>query len=412
MPTFNGDTLTITLDSGVTDVDVINGIYEPWKDWMLATPLNRGYPAAFRSDGGNPLSAIINQGSYIFLNNTAGWRIKPPEEDITIYLTGNLAVEDTNLPAFLPTDGAFTAAILGLQPVTQGVTPQMRTQLEQVSFGGRVHLSNTGQALTASGYDANGNILGTHSHPVNNISDAKTLLIQRGFNEIHVLSDFTIGATDNIDGLTLAGTGMGRTELTFTSGCSTSNTALKDCSIKGAADGALTCDRVLIYTITGVGCTTNEMIFNECTFAGNVTLRADNTVGLDIIRSGSVNNNMFVLDINGTAGDITFHSYSDRVQINNMTQPINLHFAGAGAELVLDATCTAGFAEIHGDCVLINNSTIPTVDDDTVNTKMDEAWQLMGLDPANPLVVSATQMLVDAITVNITGTDTKTATRV
>ena len=66
MPTFNGNTLVITLDSGVTSVDIIDDIYEPWKDWMLSSSSNRKYPAAFRSDGGNPLSSIINQGSYIF----------------------------------------------------------------------------------------------------------------------------------------------------------------------------------------------------------------------------------------------------------------------------------------------------------------------------------------------------------
>jgi hypothetical protein len=132
MPIFDGDNLIITLDSGITEVDIVDDVYEPWKDWMLASPLNRRYPAAFRPDGGNPLSSIINQGSYIFLNNLEGWRMKPPEEDITVYLTGNLAVEDNTLPAFIPTTGAFTAAIIGLQPVTQGVTPAVADQLADI----------------------------------------------------------------------------------------------------------------------------------------------------------------------------------------------------------------------------------------------------------------------------------------
>jgi hypothetical protein len=84
---FDGDNLLITLDSGITEVDVVDDLYRAWKDWMLETPLNRRYPQAFVSDGGNPLTAVINQGSYIFLQNQYGWRIKPPEEDITIYLT-------------------------------------------------------------------------------------------------------------------------------------------------------------------------------------------------------------------------------------------------------------------------------------------------------------------------------------
>ena len=119
---FDGVNLVITLDSGVTEVDVLTDIYAPWKTWLLSDSANRGFPQAFRSAGGDPLTDNVDAGSYIFLNNSVGWRIRPPEEDITIYLTGNLAVEDTALPAIVPTVGNFTAAILGLQPVSQTVT--------------------------------------------------------------------------------------------------------------------------------------------------------------------------------------------------------------------------------------------------------------------------------------------------
>ena len=129
MPDYDGVNLIITLDSGVTEVDIINDVYVPWKDWMLVSPVNRKFPAAFRSDGGATLTTVLNQGSYIFLANDAGWRLRPPEEDITIYFTGNLAVEDVSLPAFIPTLGNFTTAIVGIQPITQGVTSDMAIQL-------------------------------------------------------------------------------------------------------------------------------------------------------------------------------------------------------------------------------------------------------------------------------------------
>ena len=130
---FDGINLIITLDSGVTEVDVREDIYEPWKEWVRAG--NAAFPAAFRPLGGDPLTALINAGSYFFLNNTVGWRIKPPEEDITIYLTGNLAVEDVSLPAFVPTDGNFTTAILGLQQVTQGVELSEPPTVGQITAG-------------------------------------------------------------------------------------------------------------------------------------------------------------------------------------------------------------------------------------------------------------------------------------
>lgn len=46
-----------------------------------------------------------------------------------------------------------------------------------------------------------------------------------------------------------------------------------------------------------------------------------------------------------------------------------------------------------------------------INTSVTEVWQLLGLDPNNPLVVSAIQQTVDLITLDITGTTTKTVQR-
>lgn len=120
MPTFDGINLVITLDSATTNVEV-QDVYEAWKDWVRSSPVNRAYPKAFRPLGGDPLTPALNAGSYFFLQNDVGWRLRPPEEDIIVLLTGNLAGEDSLLPLFIPTTGAYTAAIIGIQPITQGV---------------------------------------------------------------------------------------------------------------------------------------------------------------------------------------------------------------------------------------------------------------------------------------------------
>lgn len=135
MTTFDGESLIITLPptvGGVLDVDVQADLYEPWKDWVRAKPKRRGYPQAFTPDGGNALTSILDQGRYSFLNNVAGWRIKPHESNGTYYFTGNLAVADTTLPALIPTVGAYTTAVLGLQPITQGITPELLIKVLQI----------------------------------------------------------------------------------------------------------------------------------------------------------------------------------------------------------------------------------------------------------------------------------------
>jgi hypothetical protein len=134
MPIFDGDNLVMTLDA-VTSQDVINDWYEPWKDWMLASPLNRRYPQLFFSEAGAPATATLDQGAYIRVNNTVGWRIRPPEQDIEINYTGNLLRLSQNLPIFIPTIGNFSTHVFNTQPIStqvisgSGVTEQDKTDI-------------------------------------------------------------------------------------------------------------------------------------------------------------------------------------------------------------------------------------------------------------------------------------------
>lgn len=121
MPSFDGPNLIITLDSGVTEVNVEVNLYSDWKEWVKLSD-NAKYPPAFRAIGGDPLTATLDAGSYFFLQNQYGWRIKPPEENINISFVGSLVGEDVTQDLFIPTTGAFTVSILGLQPITQVAT--------------------------------------------------------------------------------------------------------------------------------------------------------------------------------------------------------------------------------------------------------------------------------------------------
>lgn len=167
--TFDGVNLIITLDpvvDGVLTVNIIDDIYEPWKDWVK-TGDNAKYIPAFRSDGGNPLTDTINQGSYIFQNNEEGWRIKPAENDGTYFFIGNLAAENTALPLLAPTDGNFSVLINGLQAITQGVDPlaDQMTRIETGVITSRKILQNRTETNPVTGimtvYDDDDSVLFT-----------------------------------------------------------------------------------------------------------------------------------------------------------------------------------------------------------------------------------------------------------
>ena len=360
MPTFDGDNLVITLDSGVTEIDVIDNIYEPWKDWMLASPVNRKYPQAFASDGGNPLSSIINQGSYIFLQNQYGWRIRPPEEDITIYLTGNLAVGDTTLPAFVPTVGAFTAAILGLQPVTQGVTEAMGTQLELVAFDGSVTIDTVG-GQAGTGLAADGNPIGTRGAPSNNIDDGHTILMSRGLDVFSIAGDLTITTTDLSHGHKFIGDSP-FISVTAQAGADVTGCSFENLTIVGEMDGINTIERC------NVGAVTNINGFMEKSALSSTV---------------SMNNNLMIMEcysavpgtaypiITVTAGELILRDYHGSVGISGITtgdHSIEVY----GGRVVLNASCTGGNIYIRGGPYeVVDNSVGATVINQTDSEKID-----------------------------------------
>ena len=164
MPTFDGDNLVMTLDA-VASQDVINDWYEPWKDWMLASPLNRRYPQLFFSEAGAPATATLDQGAYIRVNNTVGWRIRPPEQNIEINYTGNLVKQDDSLPIFIPTIGSYSTQVFNIQPITtqvisgSGVTEQDKTDIITGTWENALEGSMTAEQMMRIFLSAMGNKL-------------------------------------------------------------------------------------------------------------------------------------------------------------------------------------------------------------------------------------------------------------
>lgn len=70
--TFNGTDLTITVNSGVTSVDVESELYSEWKRWAQ-TGDNAKYKQAFRTFGGDDTVSSQTAPKYFFLMN--GWKI-------------------------------------------------------------------------------------------------------------------------------------------------------------------------------------------------------------------------------------------------------------------------------------------------------------------------------------------------
>lgn len=335
---FNGETLTVTLDSGVTEVDVVNDLYAQWKEWLLADPNNRKYPQTFSSDGGNPLTSIINQGSYIFLQNQLGWRIKPPEEDITVFLTGNLAVSDISLGSILPTTGAFTAAILGLQPITQGVTPAMADQLAYTSFQGVVCIDQTG-GVAGTG-SVGSDKVGTRRAPSNNTDDALIIAMRERLTTFIIVSDLTTTlSTDFSAGYQFKGDSL-FTQVTLGAGLNLLNCSFSNMTLNGEMDGVNTIQACEVEDITAA-----SGDIHGCDLEGDISV-----VGpIHIIDSYSGRAALgYPRLINTAAHEIVIRNYKGSIGVAGMTG--GSHSIGVyGGRLIVEASCSGGTIYVRGE---------------------------------------------------------------
>ena len=97
--------------TGAVEVDVGRDLYSEAKRQWLSDPVLIRVPFPFRTVGGDPLSGTLRAGSYFFLNNIDGWRIRPYPADHEAVFIGNLYREDVNIPLFSPPPGSHAIAI-------------------------------------------------------------------------------------------------------------------------------------------------------------------------------------------------------------------------------------------------------------------------------------------------------------
>lgn len=109
--TFDAVNRLIIVNDGVTELDAKIDLYsDAKKTWKEDTTLNK-LRLPFRTIAGDPLPGGLIVGAYFFLQNQAGWRIRPHEADHELIIIGNLYPEDELLPIIVPTLGPYTVTI-------------------------------------------------------------------------------------------------------------------------------------------------------------------------------------------------------------------------------------------------------------------------------------------------------------
>jgi hypothetical protein len=344
--TFDFTNLRIILPAGDVTIDVERDLYSAWKRAVNLSPANMGAPPAFRpSVGGDPLSPGIDAGAYFFLQNQDGWRIRPAEADATVTVVGNLVGEDSSLPLTVPTIGAFTVLLNGLQPITQNVDTIL-TSLQDTTYDGAVTID------TFSGTAGTEFPIGTKSEPVLTLADAVTIASNLNVREIDLIG--TIALTQAHQFWKFKG--LAAVAEIALNGQDVSGTIFEGIGLSG--DVPVLSQRCVLLNgrISPAGVTDFTGAMAGVVFDGNLTLQAGTTIIANCVSNISGVSRP-TIDAQGNLVDLSIRKWSGGLNLRNISNAgTNVSVDIDSGTLDLDATCTSGTVVVRGVGTLIDNS--------------------------------------------------------
>jgi hypothetical protein len=345
--------VTVEPVGGENSIDVKIDLYSDWKEWTLLSD-NSKYEQAIRGVGGDPLPGSKALGDTYFLLN--GWKIRPYEASHTMTVNGNLYCEDGTSP-YVSTLGAYNVMVVSAVSQLVSATIQQLPEIEYASFNGGVTI-NTADGVAGTTYPQ-----GTPAAPVNNLNDAKTIAVARGFTKFYIKGNLTIGATDDIQGYILHGEDKSTTMLTLTEGNLTTGATLENMRVTGPCGGRMNMLNCDLHDILHLCASGGDADIISCRLSGTIQLAsiADQAFLFVDCRGDST----LDLDVNGCPADISFADWSGDVVLKNVTnnaQKISMDIDSG--HITLDASCTITTEKSiipRGNAKLTNNLPVGSV---------------------------------------------------
>lgn len=340
---FDGINRIITLTAGgaIHTVDAQVDLYSDWKEWVQLAE-NSKHPQAFDTSGGDPLTPGINAGSYYFLRNDLGWRIRPAEEDSNITMVGNLAARDGTLPILIPTIGNFTVGVFGLQAITQSVE-QVLSSSQSATFNGQVAID------TVNGTSGTVYPRGTRTDPVNNLADAITIANREGITAFALKG--TISLTQAFLNFTFVGLSAGPADVVQLNSQMVGDSVFNGVEISGAGTGQVEAIRCNINALSGV-----YGLFRSCGFLNNCTLGVGSTTFHQCFSEVAGNTKPWV-SLNGGASNFGNRDWTGGFElrgVSNVAAKVSIDCPAGRIEI--DSTCTNGEVVLGGTASKTDNS--------------------------------------------------------
>lgn len=340
----------ITVLAPATDItmqDLVN-LVRDWEDEQV----DMEYDHLIDASGKQPLGGGVLVGITVTLRNAQlAFEARPGPTFVQCNATGGnlVAFDDFGnlIPAIYTT--AFTQVIL---TSSSSATLQEVSAIQFASFENRVTIDPVGGSAGTS-YP-----IGTQQSPVNNLADAVTIAVSRGFTTLYFLTDFTFPAGTYLDGYTLLGRGLTETTFTFDAGGVFLNCGAEDAKLTGVVMGVATMQNVHIVDLTGYTPipASNPVFIKDSLLGGTFTLPALYSGTVQVINCWSDESGSTV-DCNGSDAILVVTRFEGVVTFENNTNNAVLSVDMDSGMITLDSSCTSGTYRIRGVGELDDNST-------------------------------------------------------
>ncbi len=304
--------------------------------------------------GKEPLGGGVLVGLTLTLNNALlAFEARPgPTYTQCNVSGGNLVAVDSNGDALdspiYPT--AFTQIVLAN---SSSATLQEIDAIQYASFNGGVTIDVT------SSYTGTTFPIGTLQQPVNNLSDAYTIAVYRGFRRFFLISDLVIDEViPNLDDYTFIGRGMDRTHIQIDDIANTNNCEYLDSHTAGTLDGDSRLEGCFIDNLNYI-----KGFIESCVLsAGVITLGGNETAHFLDCWSGVPGSGTPIIDLGGAGQSLALRGYNGGIKLRNKTGIESVSIDLNSGQAVLENTVINGEIVCRGvgKLIDINGDDIPT----------------------------------------------------
>lgn len=284
--------------------------------------------------------------------------------------------------------------------VNKGDFDTIIADLGLVAYLGAIWLDpNNGTAGTVVGEN------GLPTKPVTTLADAEALMDATGIRVLRVVTGL-IELDRNFTETTIIGGAEVEIRL---NGKSVNGSVIKTALVKGAMTGRVAMEQCDLEDVTGFAGTSWR-----CGLDGTTALAA----GLSIFHepySRIPGLSTPIVDVGGTGRRFSLRGHNGGIEVRNVTGDSDVTLNMASGQFILATTCSGGTIVVSGDAKKTDNSTGSVTDFTGLNNPetitdavwgrstsdvilgggvgeaLIEMWRILGLDPAEPLTVSATE---------------------